>query len=189
VVGWPVTIEDDIAFLARVPAFAKFSFAALQIVAIGSETRTIPDGETLFSAGDTTDAGYVIQAGSLMLTTNDPRPSEPGVVFGTGALIGELALVTETVCSATAVATEQTTVIRISRNLFRKVLEGFPEAASAMRNRLMVRVDQSNVELAHLRAMLRQEKAGNSAVNNARAGNTSMMNPPAGTRSGERVRR
>jgi CRP-like cAMP-binding protein len=155
--GCPVTIKDDIAVLARVPTFAKFGFAALQIIAIGSEVRQLADGETLFSDGDTTDAGYVIREGSLMLTTNDPRLSDPAVTFGPGALIGELALLTETVCSATAIAAEPTTVIRISRNLFRKVLEGFPEAARLMRDRLATRVSQSNGELLRIRTALEQQ--------------------------------
>jgi CRP-like cAMP-binding protein len=152
----PLSIEDDIAFLGRVPTFAKFGYAALQIVAIGSETRHLVDGETLFRAGETTDAGYVIQEGSLHLTTHDPRLSEPTITFGPGTLIGELALLTETVCSATAIAPEPTTVIRISRNLFRKVLEGFPEPARLMRDRLAVRANQSSAELVRIRAMLEQ---------------------------------
>jgi CRP-like cAMP-binding protein len=156
--GCPVTIEDDIAILSRVPTFAKFGFAALQIVAIGSEARQLADGETLFTAGETTDAGYVIQVGSLRLTTNDPK-SESAIAFGPGTLIGELALLTETVCPATAVAVEPTTVIRISRNLFRKVLEGFPDAAALMRDRLAVRVNQSNAELVRLHAMLEGQPA------------------------------
>jgi CRP-like cAMP-binding protein len=154
----PVSIEDDIAFLSRVPTFASFGYAALQIVAIGSETRHLVDGETLFRAGETTDAGYVIQEGSLQLTTHDPRLSEPTVTFGPGTLIGELALLTETVCSATAVASESATVIRVSRNLFRKVLEGFPEPARLMRERLAARVSQSTGELLRLRAIM--EKLG-----------------------------
>jgi CRP-like cAMP-binding protein len=153
-----LSIEDDIAFLGRVPTFAKFGFAALQIVAIGSETRHLVDGEILFRAGETTDAGYVIQEGSLELTTHDPRLSEPAVTFGPGTLIGELALLTETVCSATAIAPEPTTVLRISRNLFRKVLEGFPDAARFMRDRLAVRANQANDELLRIRATL--EKLG-----------------------------
>jgi CRP-like cAMP-binding protein len=154
----PLSIEDDIAFLRRVPTFAKFGYAALQIVAIGSETKHLVDGETLFRAGETTEAGYVIQEGLLQLTTHDPRLSEPTVTFGPGTLIGELALLTETVCSATAIAAEPTTVIRITRNLFRKVLEGFPEPARLMRDRLAARANQANAELVQIRVML--EKLG-----------------------------
>jgi CRP-like cAMP-binding protein len=153
-----VTIEDDIAILTRVPTFARLGFSALQIVAIGSESRHLAEGETLFCAGETTDAGYVIQEGSLTLTADDPRRSDPSVTFGPGALIGELALVTETLCSATAIAAEPTIVMRISRSLFRKVLEGFPDAARLMRDRFAARARPTGDELSHLRAML--EKRG-----------------------------
>jgi CRP-like cAMP-binding protein len=175
--GWPVTIEDDIAFLARVPTFAKFGFSALQIVAIGSEARHLADGEILFYAGETTDAGYAIQAGSLRLTTNDSK-SESAITFGPGTLIGELALLTETVCPATAIAAEPTTVIRISRNLFRKVLEGFPDAALLMRNRLLVRVNQSDAELVRLRAMLEGQPAKREPAKSGSALSAPHKSPP-----------
>jgi CRP-like cAMP-binding protein len=183
-----VTIEDDIGFLGRVPTFARFSFAALQIVAIGSEARNLADGETLFSAGETTDAGYLIRTGALTLTAGNPRPSDSDVRFGPGTLIGELALITETVCSATAVATGPTTVIRISRNLFRKVLEGFPEAAVLTHERLLARVNQADAELVRIRSMLadgqarRQAGEKASARSNAAANNSPRRNPgPGGT--------
>src|SRR5215475_12451432 len=149
-----MTIEDDIALLERVPTFAQLGFSALQIVAIGSETKQLADGETLFRAGETTDAGYLIQEGSIKLTVHDPRRSDPSFTFGPGALIGELALVTETVCPATAIAMEPTTVIRISRSLFCKVLEGFPESARVMRDRFVEHAKLASDELARLRQVL-----------------------------------
>jgi CRP-like cAMP-binding protein len=149
-----MTIEDDISFLGHVPTFAQLGFSTLQIVAIGSETKQLVDGEILFRAGEATDAGYVIREGSLRLTTNDPRRFDQGITFGPGTLIGELALVTETVCPATAIAMEPTTVIRISRSLFSKVLEGFPESARLMRDRFAERAKLASDELVRLREIL-----------------------------------
>jgi CRP-like cAMP-binding protein len=156
----PMTIEDDIAFLERVPTFAQLGFSALQIVAIGSETRRLEDGEVLFRAGETADAGYVIQEGSLKLTIHDPRRSDPSVTMGPGVLVGELALLTETVRPVTAIAAEPTIVIRISRSLFRKVLEGFPEAARLMRDRLAARANQASDEISIVRGTLDQSRPG-----------------------------
>ncbi|HWN50818.1 MAG TPA: cyclic nucleotide-binding domain-containing protein [Xanthobacteraceae bacterium] len=153
-----MTIEDDIAFLERVPTFAQLGFSALQIVAMGSETKHLVEGEVLFRAGETTDAGYLIQEGALKLTVHDPRRSDPSVTFGIGALIGELALVTETVCAATAIAAEPTTIIRISRSLFRKVLEGFPEAARLMRDRIVERANLANEDISRVRGALERSK-------------------------------
>jgi CRP-like cAMP-binding protein len=151
-----MTIEEDIAFLERVPTFAQLGFSALQIIAIGSETKQLQDGEVLFRSGETADAGYVIQHGSLKLTKHDAKRSDPSITVGPGVLVGELALVTETIRPATAIAAEPTTVIRISRSLFRKVLEGFPEAARLMRDRLAERANQASDEIATVRGALDQ---------------------------------
>lgn len=177
-----MTIEDDITFLRRIPTFADFGYNALQIVAIGAETRNLLDGETLFSAGETTDAGYVIQSGTLTLTISDLRQEERSVRFGPGTLIGEVALLTETVCSATATATGAATVVRVSRNLFRKVLEGFPDEAELTRERLLRRVNEADAQLLHIRDMLAQSQALRDAEAAARRGN-GRNEPPPGARA------
>ena len=66
---------------------------------------------------------------------------------GPGTLVGELALLTDTVCPATAIAREPTVVIRISRSLFRKMLEGYPAAAQKLRDMMAERVDGWTREL------------------------------------------
>ena len=150
----PMTVEDDIAFLKRIPTFAQLGFSALQIVAIGSEVQRLADGEVLFRAGEAADAGYVIQEGSLKLTRPGAKRADATVTLGPGVLIGELALLTETIRPATAAAVGSATVIRISRSLFRKVLEEFPDAARLMRDRLAGRANQTFEELAAVRSAL-----------------------------------
>jgi CRP-like cAMP-binding protein len=149
-----MTIEDDIFFLERVTTFAQLGFSALQIIAIGSEAKHLESGDILFAAGDTADGGYVIQEGKLKLALPHASPSDPGVTVGPGVLLGELALVTETRRPVTATAIEPSTVMRITRSLFRKVLEGFPEAAVLMRNRIAEQANEAADELYAVRGML-----------------------------------
>jgi CRP-like cAMP-binding protein len=149
-----MTIEDDIFFLERVPSFAELGFSALQIIAIGSEAKQLESGDVLFSAGDTADSGYVVQEGSLRLDLPGADPADPGLIVGPGVLLGELALVTETKRPVTATAVEPATVLRISRSLFRKVLEGFPDAARHMRDRLARRASEATDDLHVVRDML-----------------------------------
>ena len=52
-----MTIEDDIAFLERVPSFAILGRDALRILAIGAESRYVHGGEVLFMVGDLADGG------------------------------------------------------------------------------------------------------------------------------------
>jgi CRP-like cAMP-binding protein len=108
----------------------------------------------LFRAGDAADAGYVIQTGALKLLRPDAKKADDGVKVGPGVLVGELALLTETKRPVTAIATEPTTVMRISRSLFRKVLEGFPDAARLMRDRLAERANQASAEISAVRGAL-----------------------------------
>jgi CRP-like cAMP-binding protein len=152
-----MTIEDDIAFFERVPTLNTLGRAALRILAIGAESRYVNDGEVLFNAGEPADAGFVVQQGAFNLTAH---PSEGGdsVTVGRGALIGELALLTETVRPVTAIAREPSTVLRIPRTLFLKMLEGYPDAAKSLRDFLATRTDQSTREIYSVRTILDDRK-------------------------------
>jgi CRP-like cAMP-binding protein len=152
----PLSIEDDIAFLERVPALRLLGRTALRILAIGSESRNVNSGETLFSLGDRTDCGYVVQEGSFTLTA-PTTPEE--FVAGPGTLMGELALLVETKRPATAVAREPSVVIRISRSLFQKMLEGYPDAAVKLREQLNKSAAQAMSDMRDVRKLLDTSKA------------------------------
>ena len=152
-----MTIEDDIAFFERVPTLNMLGRPALRILAIGAESRYVHPGEVLFSAGDPADAGFVVQEGTFNLTA---RQSERGdaVVVGRGTLLGELALLTETIRPVTATANEPSTVLRIPRTLFLKMLEGYPEAAQKLREIIATRADQSTQEIYGVRTILDSQR-------------------------------
>ena len=148
-----MSLDDDIAFFERVPTFAMLDKQALRILAIGAETKQLASGAVLFYAGELADGGYVVQEGSLLL---EPGTFSEGKDFiaGPGTLVGELALLTEMVCPATAIAKEPTTVIRISRSLFRKMLEGYPAAAVKMREIMTARLDVWTRDLDDVQRMM-----------------------------------
>jgi CRP-like cAMP-binding protein len=148
-----MTIEDDIAFFERVPTLGLLGRDALRILAIGAESRYVHGGEVLFGAGDEADAGFVIQEGSFSLASGRVGDDEP-LVVGRGALIGELALITETKRPATATALEPSTVLRIPRGLFLKMLDGFPSAAEKLRDILADRNHQSAAAIYAVRGIL-----------------------------------
>jgi CRP-like cAMP-binding protein len=143
-------LEEDIAFFERVPPLAALGKQALRILAIGAETRHLQSGAVLFYAGELADGGYVVQEGSLLL---EPGTLAEGneITVGPGTLIGELALLTNTVCQATAIAKEPTVVVRIPRNLFRKMLEGYPAAAEKLRASITERLQAWSKELASVK--------------------------------------
>ena len=150
-------LEEDIAFFERVPQLAALGKQALRILAIGAETRHLQSGAVLFYAGELADGGYVVQEGSLLL---EPGTLAEGneITVGPGTLIGELALLTNTVCQATAIAKEPTVVVRIPRNLFRKMLEGYPAAAEKLRDSMTERLQAWSKELASVKIALKRDE-------------------------------
>jgi CRP-like cAMP-binding protein len=147
-----MTIEDDIAFFERVPTLGLLGRDALRILAIGAESRYVHGSEVLFAVGDEADAGFVIQEGSFSLASG--HAGDEPLVVGRGALIGELALITETTRPATATALEPSTVLRIPRGLFLKMLDGYPDAAEKLRDILTTRSNQSTVDIYNVRGIL-----------------------------------
>src|SRR4249919_2491488 len=103
-----MAIEDDINFFERVPTLSMLGRPALRILAIGAESRYVHSGEVLFSAGDPADSGFVVQEGAFNLTAQQSEGGD-SIVVGRGTLLGELALLTETVRPVTATAHEPST--------------------------------------------------------------------------------
>lgn len=142
-----MSLEEDIAFFEQVPTFAVLGRDALRILAIGAETRRLQSGAVLYYAGELADAGYLVQEGALLLEPGTPGQGK-NIVVGRGTLVGEIALISDMVCPATAIAREPTVVIRISRSLFRKMLEGYPAAAAKLHDIMAERLNGWSQELA-----------------------------------------
>ena len=146
-------LEDDILVFEQVPVLAMLGRPALRILAIGAESHRVQSGAVLFYAGDIADAGYIVHEGSFLL---EPDPPVEGgeITAGPGSLLGELALLTDTVRPATATALEPSTVIRVSRSLFLRMLESYPAAARKLRDIMAQRIDQWSGELESVRRVI-----------------------------------
>ena len=62
---------------------------------------------------------------------------------------------------ATAIAREPSAVIRISRSLFLKMLENYPDAANKLRDQLVTRSSQAVDDFGSVRARLDTSEAPN----------------------------
>ena len=133
-----MSIEDDVALLERVPTLRLLGTTSLRMLAIGSEQRDFARGDVLFNAGEDADAGYIVQRGAFRI--EDGGGVE--IIAGPGALIGELALVVAMPRPSTAIALEHSSVIRVARSLFQRVLESDPAAARRLRDELATRTSQ-----------------------------------------------
>lgn len=147
-----MTIEDDITFLEQVPMLHMLGRPALRVLAISVESRYVHGGEVLFRKEEPGDCAYMVQEGSFRIASG--QKEELDVVAGPGTLLDEYALVTETTRAFTATALEPSTVVRIPRSLFTKMLESQTDAARRLRDYIGKRADQSVRAMQRVRARL-----------------------------------
>lgn len=129
-----MSLDTDIEILKRVSLFSDFKPGQLRLLAFGCEARTLDAGTELFKQGTYSDGGYVVVWGSVDLVTVPDQKTISS--HNSAALLGELALITETEHPATAVTTQRTQVLKIPRALFRRMLEEYPDLASILQKRI-----------------------------------------------------
>jgi CRP-like cAMP-binding protein len=149
-----MSIDDDVALLERVPTLRLLGVAALRVIAIGSEQQEFARGSVLFRQGEDADCGYVIQSGAFRISLDDGSDHE--VIAGPGTLIGELPLLVSMPRPSTAIAVEYSSIIRITRSLFQRVLESDPAAARRLRDDMAARVSQLASDVTLIGAKLSQ---------------------------------
>lgn len=127
-----MALDDDIRILSLVSLFESFSPEQLRLLAFGAERLVLRAGRELFREGQSADCGYIVVSGNISLfhDTDEGRITIRPV--GPGAMLGEMALIAQTSRMTGALAEEETEVIRISRSVFRRILEEYPEAAASL---------------------------------------------------------
>ncbi len=146
-----MSFDSEMRNFDRVAIFADLEPEAQRLIAFASETKILRAGDILFRRGEKSDCGFIIKTGSIALDASDTG-APVKQVLGPRSLIGETALLTETERPMTAVAREPTTVMRVPRTLFHRVLREFPKSAQIIRGRLMGRLSGLMSELEQMSA-------------------------------------
>jgi CRP-like cAMP-binding protein len=135
-----MALEDDIDFLDRIPTLHLLGKDALRILAISVETIRLARGDILFEEGQPAEGGFVVVNGSVVLQQASDTAGDDAITARRGSLIGETAMIVETVRPSTAISLESSILFRIPRVVFIRILEGEPQAATALRRLIAARV-------------------------------------------------
>ena len=130
-----MSLDTDIALLQQVPLFEELDREQLRLLAFGAETRRLAAGGRLFREGAFSEGGYLVRQGQLELK----RGGNKGILVETlypGMLVGEMALITPTDHSTTAIAPQGGEVMKIPRPLFRRMLEEYPDLTERLQERI-----------------------------------------------------
>jgi NTE family protein len=124
----PQTVAE---FLRKVPVFAGLSPEMLEQIAELASDVSLRRGEWLFREGDPADGVYVVRVGHLEVIRDGPEPQTLNTLTR-GAVLGELALLSDSERSASIRALRDTEVLKIDKAHFDSLLRSEPELALSL---------------------------------------------------------
>lgn len=132
-----MALTDDISLLSKVPLFRDFSDEMLRLIAFGAERKNVAKNRPLFHEGSSADCAFVVMSGRFKLLRRDRKgkPAQIGEAEA-GDLLGELAIISSASRKTTAMALEDSEVMRIQRPMFRRMMEEYPEIARMLQDRV-----------------------------------------------------
>ncbi|MEO5758523.1 MAG: cyclic nucleotide-binding domain-containing protein [Mesorhizobium sp.] len=131
-----MALDDDIRILSAVRLFEGFTQEQLRLLAFGAETTLLQADRKLYREDDEADSAYVVVSGRIALYREQDGERLPLGTAGPGTMLSELALIADTRRLTSASAATDSEVIRLSRKMFRRILEEYPDVAAQLHQRI-----------------------------------------------------
>jgi CRP-like cAMP-binding protein len=151
-------LAEETDLLRKIPMFAKMETSRLKLLAFASEIVSFQDGEIVFNSGDSADFAYVIMHGAVdIITETDSGP----VVTDTlrqNQLIGELGLLNNTPRIAKLVANGNLEAMKITAEMFFRILRENSEVALDVIRMLSVKLTRSHSQVETLQKQVYQQE-------------------------------
>jgi CRP/FNR family transcriptional regulator, cyclic AMP receptor protein len=142
-----MNLNEEVELLKGVPIFARIEPAKLKLLAFTSERMNFAAGEELFHQGDPGDAMYVILGGMADVVIDSPGGPITVAQLKKNNFVGDMAILGDVPRTATIKATEPLTTLKISKDMFYRLVTEFPQMAIEMMRELAHRVEDTNQKL------------------------------------------
>jgi CRP/FNR family cyclic AMP-dependent transcriptional regulator len=154
-----VSLKEEVDLLQRIPLFQNIEASKLKLLAFTSERVAFEAGHVLFREGDMGDAAYIIMEGDADVTVNSPAGPVIVATLGRNAFVGEIAILCDVPRTATITARERLVALRISKELFLRLINEFPQMAVSVVRELAKRLEATNNKLLSAVAEVKQLRA------------------------------
>ncbi len=146
-----MSIEQEVEILRRIPLFQNVEPAKLKLMCFASERITFKQGQSLFEQGDVGDSAYIIIEGSadVIVTTEGPMVVAQ---LGKNDIVGEIAILVDIPRTATVTATSELTTLKVTKDLFFRMVSDFPEMGVEIMRVLAQRLESTTAALLKARA-------------------------------------
>jgi len=151
-----VSLNEEVDLLRKIPLFAKIEPSKLKLVAFTSERLTFQAGQSLFHQGDMGDSAYVIVDGSADVILETAGGPLKVAAVTKNDFVGEIAILCDVPRTATITASTELVTLRISKDLFFRLVTEFPQMAVEMMRVLAQRLERTTSDLRDTNAKLQQ---------------------------------
>lgn len=155
----PVAAQTAADFLLNVPVFEGLSAEMREQVATLAGNVALAPGEWLFRQGEPADAVYVVRLGHLEVLQADEGTEVPINTLTRGAVLGELALLSDSTRSASVRALRDSELLRIEKPAFEQLLRSEPELPLGL-----TRVLSSQLQASHSQPAMKRPVPVTTAV-------------------------
>lgn len=142
-----MNLNEEVEILKGVPLFSKIEPAKLKLIAFTGERMNYAAGQEVFHQGDTGDAMYVILAGVADVVIESPGGPITVAQLKKNNFVGDMAILGDVPRNATIKANEPLTTLKISKDMFFRLVTEFPQMAIEMMRELAHRVEDTNQKL------------------------------------------
>jgi CRP/FNR family transcriptional regulator, cyclic AMP receptor protein len=140
-------LNEEVELLRKIPLFANVESAKLKLLAFTSDRLIFQEGQALFRQGEVGDAAYLILSGVVRISINGPNGELDLATAGAHEIIGEIAILCDVPRTANVTAQTEVITLRISKDLFFRLIEEFPQMAIEIMRELAHRLELSNARL------------------------------------------
>ena len=138
-----VALDTEVAALARTTLFEKFDLATLKLLAFASRRVTFRAGEVLFNQGDRAYCAYVIIEGAAKVLVESADGMTEIASIEENQFVGELAILSDGVRTATVRASGELIALEIEREMFLQLIRDFPDIAIEIMRDLGLRLQET----------------------------------------------
>ena len=147
-----MSIDQEVDILRRIPIFSQIDPAKLKLMAFASERLTYKSGQTLFNQGEMGDAAYIVLEGTADIVIDSADGPLRVAQLSENEIIGEIAILCDIPRTATVVAANELTTLKITKDLFFRMIMDFPEMGVEVMRVLAHRLEQTTNQLRAARA-------------------------------------
>ncbi|GAB4392320.1 MAG: Crp/Fnr family transcriptional regulator [Kiloniellaceae bacterium] len=147
-----MSIDQEVEILRRIPIFAQIDPAKLKLMAFASERVTYKPGQLLFKQGERGDAAFIVLKGTADVLINAAKGPLKVASLSENEIIGEIAILCDIPRTATVEAATELTTLKITADLFFRMLMDFPEMGVEVMRVLAHRLEQTTAQLREVQA-------------------------------------